>query len=193
MTISPGRPANTRRLRRQAFLWLCAVLIAAPAAWAAETRDPMTHFFDQGFANMPDEVATAKKEGKTGVLIMFETADCPWCEKMMTTVLNQVRVQEYYKKHFRTLQIDTNGDVPMTDFTGQELAQREFAFKHNRVRATPVFAFFDLDGRLVTKHTGITQSVDEFLWLGEFVVSGQYAKTNFTAYKRERQAQAATP
>lgn len=164
------------------------VLILTMGAAEAAGRDPKTHFFDQSFGNLPEEVDLAKQEGKTGILIMFEAEDCPWCLKMMTTVLNQAPVQDYYRKHFRILQMDVNGDIPMTDFAGQEMAQREFAFKHNRVRATPVFAFFGLDGKVLARHTGITQGQDEFLWLGEFVASGKYKDTNFTAYKRERLA-----
>lgn len=173
---------------------LLSLLVSGPVAQAADappaapaTRDPNSYFFDQGFGNLPDEVKAARQEGKQGIVIMFETADCPWCAKMMATVLNQAAVQDYYRQHFRILQVDTNGDVPMTDFSGKELAQKDFAFKHNRVRATPVFAFFDLDGRLLTKYTGATKDVEEFMWLGEFVVNGSYRSTNFTAYKRDRQ------
>lgn len=164
------------------------VLVLILTAQAADTRDPQKYFFDQNFGNLKDEAEAAHAENKLGVLIMFETADCPWCEKMMSTVLNQVRVQEYYRKHFRILQVDTNGDVPLVDFSGKEMPQKDFAFGHNRVRATPVFAFFDVQGKLMTKYTGATKDADEFLWLGEFVASGAYKNTNFTAYKRERMA-----
>ena len=155
---------------------------------AAETRDPSKFFFNQTFDNLQDEVAAARKEQKIGILVMFETADCPWCEKMMSTVLNQASVQDYYHKYFRAIQIDTNGDVPLVNFFGKEMTQRDFAFGHNRVRATPVFAFFDLQGDLMVKYTGATMDANEFLWLGEYVSSGAYKKGNFTVYKRERLA-----
>jgi thioredoxin-related protein len=161
--------------------------LLAPGAFAAEApRDAMQYFFQQGFNNLPDEVATAKQDGLQGILIMFMAEDCPWCRKMEANVLSQPAVQDYYRKHFRLLQMDVNGDVPMTDFNGQEMPQREFAFKHNRVRATPVFAFFGLDGKLMTRYTGATRDVEEFMWLGEYVVSGKWKSINFTAYKRER-------
>src|SRR4030066_1787230 len=153
---------------------------------AETTRDPMQHFFHQGFNNLPDEVAAAKNGGQQAILIMFEAEDCPWCAKMKATVLNQVAGPDYYRKHFRILMMDVNGDAPMTDFSGQEMPQKEFAFKHNRVRATPVFTFFGLDGKLMTKYTGAARGPEEFLWLGEFVASGAWKTTNFTAYKRER-------
>jgi len=149
-------------------------------------RDAMQHFFHQSFLNLPDEVATAKKEGQQGIMIMFVAEDCPWCAKMKANVLSQPPVQDYYRKHFRLLMMDINGDVPMTDFGNKEMPQKDFAFKHNRVRATPVFAFFDLNGKLITRYTGATKNTEEFLWLGEFVTSGKWQTGNFTAYKRER-------
>ena len=173
-----------------AVLLVAAGLVGlSPAAGAVETtRDPMQHFFNQSFGSLPDEVAAAKAGGQQGILIMFEAEDCPWCAKMKATVLNQVTVQDYYRKHFRILAMDVNGDTPMTDFGGQDMPQKDFAFKHNRVRATPVFAFFDLNGKLITRYTGATRDAREFLWLGEFVTSGAWKNTNFTAYKRERDA-----
>lgn len=177
-------------LKQTTFVVLFAVSLLAgivsPPLAAATTRDPMQHFFQQGFNNLPDEVAAAKSGGQQAILIMFEAEDCPWCAKMKATVLNQVAVQDYYRQHFRILMMDVNGDAPMTDFADKEMPQKDFAFKNNRVRATPVFVFFGLDGKLLTKYTGAVRDPEEFLWLGEFVVNGAWKTTNFTAYKRER-------
>lgn len=168
-----------------------AVAAAAPSEAVPPTRDPTAHFFDQGFGNLQEEAQTAKAENKLGVFIMFEQADCPWCAKMMSTVLNQVPVQDYYRKHFRIVQVDIKGDNPLTDFTGKEITEKEFAFAQ-RVRATPVFAFFGTDGKQLTKFTGAAKDPREFMMLGEFVVSGAYKTQNFTAYKREKSAGSAS-
>jgi len=167
---------------RALALWLAF----ASAPVLAEVRDPMQFFFHSSFGSLPEEAATAKQEGQIGILIMFEAEDCPWCAKMKANVLNQSAIQDFYRKHFRVLTMDINGDVPMTDFAGTEMPQKDFAFKHNRVRATPVFAFFDLDGKLMTRYTGATRDAEEFLWLGEFVVNGDWKTTTFPAYKRKR-------
>ena len=74
----------------------------------------------------------------------------------------------------------------ITDFQGNSVSQKDFAFKQYRVRATPVFAFFDLDGKLITRYTGATNDAREFLWLGEFVVDDHYKQTNFSRYKRAK-------
>lgn len=155
---------------------------------AAESRDPFNHFFHQSFGDLQEELASAGEDGKLGLFIMFDDPECPWCHKMRTQVLNQSEVQDYYRRYFRPIRVDTRGDTPLTDFSGGETTGKEFAAKVHRVRATPVLLFVDLEGRSLVRRTGPTRDVDEFLWLGEFVVKGLYASQYFEAYKRERRA-----
>jgi thioredoxin-related protein len=152
-------------------------------------RDPMEYFFHQSFNNLEEELEIANEENKSGIFIMFSDKDCPWCLKMKATILNRTDVQDYYRQHFRLLMIDIRGDTLMTDFQGNEVFEKDFAFKQHRIRATPVFMFFDTSGNKTMRFTGIVRDAREFLWLGEFVVSGDYKKTNFTKYKREREEQ----
>lgn len=171
--------------------WLVVLVCLSGVSAGAEvapSRDPMAHFFVSSFGNLQEELAQAKAEGKTGILVMFNDPDCPWCQKMKATVLNRPQVQDYYRKHFHPLHVDTRGDTLMTDFNGREMTEKDFAFNEHRVRATPVFIFFDIDGKQTLRYTGAVRDVDEFLWLGEFVAGGEYKTKNFTAYKRERRA-----
>lgn len=174
-------------LKRHVVSMLALVVFAViPVGSHAAASDPMVNFFYQGFGSLKDEAATSRDEGKLGVLVMFDDPDCPWCAKMKATVLNQPEVQDYYRKYFRPIHLDTKGDTPLVDFAGKEWLEKDFAFKGHRVRATPVFIFFDTNGNTMLRYTGATRSVEEFLWLGEFVVSGAYKNKTFTAYKRER-------
>ena len=52
--------------------------------------------------------------------------------------------------------------------------------------ATPVIAFFDLNGKLVVRYTGATSGVDEFMWLAQYFLEKQYLKMSFTRYKRKK-------
>lgn len=174
----------SQNARRRCFAAFCMMVTASTACADAQTRDPLEFFFDRSFNKLAEEVETARKEGKSRLLIMFNDPDCPWCAKMKATV------QEYYRSRFWLLHIDTRGDTLMNDFDGTEMAEKDFAFKLHRVRATPVFMFFDLEGHAVTRYTGATRGVDELLWLGEFVASGGYKTRNFTRYKAERLAAA---
>ncbi len=164
--------------------FLAVVMLNAVAAGTG--RDPYTHFFNQTLGDFTEELATARAEGKQGVLIFFEMDECPFCQRMKETVLNQPQVQEYYRKHFLNFAVDVEGDVEVVDFEGRTMSQKDFAFKVNRVRATPVFAFYDLNGKQVARFTGATSGVDEFMWLGEFVAEGHYKAMPFTKYKRQK-------
>lgn len=160
--------------------------LASMAASAAEPRDPSAHFFDQTLGDFSEELETARDDGKIGLLLFFEEDDCPFCFRMKQTVLNQPEVQDYFKKYFLIFPIDIEGDVEITDFKGNATTEKEMAFKQYRVRATPVIAFLDLDGNLVKRYTGATRNVDEFMWLGEYMVDGHYANMSFTKFKRQK-------
>ena len=156
------------------------------ATVADAPRDALDYFFHQSFMNMQEEAEIAREEGKKGILVMFNDPDCPWCRKMKATILNQVPVQDFFRKHFRLIHLDTKGDTTMTNFDGSEIAEKDFALKIHRVRATPVFIFFDLDGKKLLKYTGAAKNIEEFIWMGEFVINGDYKTTRFSRYKRER-------
>lgn len=151
----------------------------------AETRDAHEYFFDAKMGDFKSELATAKKEGKAGILIMFELDDCPFCARMKNTILNQSEVQDYYHKHFLIFPIDIRGSIPIVDFTGKETTEKAFSIEH-RIYGTPVFDFFDLDGKLITRFPGTAKDVNEFLLLGKCVVEGACKTTSFTAYKKQQ-------
>jgi thioredoxin-related protein len=156
-----------------------------PGAHAAAGKDPYTHFFNDSFGDFSEELETAREQGKKGVLVFFEMDECPFCHYMKKNVLNQPEVQAWYRENFLLLAVDIEGDVEMTDFTGNTTTQKSFA-EVNRVRATPVIAFFDLEGKPVHRHTGRTAGVEEFMWMGEFVAEGAYRDMPFARYKRAK-------
>jgi len=150
----------------------------------AETRDAHKYFFDMKLGDFKSELATAKQEGKQGIMIMFEQEDCPFCFRMKNTILNQSEVQDYYHQHFLIFLVDIRGSLPMEDFTGKETTEKAFSVEQ-RVYGTPVFDFFDLDGKLITRFPGTAKDVNEFLLLGRCVVEGACKSTSFSAYKRQ--------
>ena len=153
----------------------------------AETRDAHEHFFDAKMGDFKSELAAAKKDGKTGILLMYELDDCPWCFRMKQTILNQSEVQDYFHKHFLIFPIDLKGDVSMIDFTGKQTTEKKYG-EEQRVYGTPVFDFFDLDGNRIARFPGASKDVTEFLLLGRYVVEGAYKTMPFIKYKREQQA-----
>lgn len=167
------------------------ITISMSASWAesVNVRDPYKHFFNETWGDLPEELINAKQNGKKAILIFFEQDECPFCHYMKKNVLNQPKVQEFYRKHFLNFAIDIEGDIEIVNFKGKTVKQKDLAFKENRVRATPVFAFFDLKGKRIYRHTGKTSGIDEFMWLGEYIAKGLYKKINFNRYKRQKRAE----
>ena len=166
---------------------LLLLLLVLSVGASASPRDPEQYFFDQSFGDFTEELQTAREQGKKGILIMFEMEECPFCHRMKTTVLNQPEVQDYYRKHFLIFSVDIEGGVEITDFKGRPTTMKDFAFKQLRVRATPVFQFFDLQGEPIKggRYTGATKDSEEFMLLGKYIVEQEYLNTSFTRYKRE--------
>jgi thioredoxin-related protein len=166
------------------LLPLFFLLVLAGTA-GAETRNPDAHFFDQTFGDLKADLDNARKSGKKGALVMFEMEGCPYCKAMREHVLNQSEVQDYYRKHFVIFSIDVKGDTELTDFSGKRATEKEFATQF-RVKVTPVFQFFDLDGKPAATHVGIAKGgVKEFLALGRYVAEGAYEDGSFAQYKRK--------
>ncbi len=179
-----------KRLPAFAFL-LCLVPLLIPGlAQASTTRDPYQFFFQQSLGDLSEELEIAREEGKQGVFVFFEMDECPFCHRMKETVLNQPEVQEYFSERFHSLTIDIEGDIEIVDFAGADTTEKEFA-RQNRVRATPLLVFFNLDGEAIFKYVGAPSGAEEFMWMGEYIATEVYLKTDdsgrkirFARYKR---------
>ncbi len=169
---------------------LFVFLVFAQAGQASIPKDPSLYFFEQSMGDLSEELQIAREEGKKGIFMFFELAECPFCHRMKKTVLNQPEVQALFKKNFRSLAMDIEGDLEIVDFKGHDTTQKAFSSKA-RVRATPVMAFYDLDGNMVVRYTGATSGPQEFMWLAEYYLKGIYKmkdkngrKIRFGKYKR---------
>ncbi len=179
-------------IRLPAFTLLFCLLPALMPSplQASSTRDPYQYFFQQSLGDLSEELEIARDEGKQGIFVFFEMDECPFCHRMKQTVLNQPEVQEYYSERFHSLVIDIEGDIEIVDFTGADTTQKEFA-RQNRVRATPLLVFYDLQGKPVFKYVGAPSGAQEFMWMGEFIADQVYLQKDdsgrnirFARYKR---------
>lgn len=162
--------------------WFAVLLLLYASLCVAETHDVQA-FFDQNLGDFKAELASARKEGKVGILLMYELEDCPFCHRMKTTILNQSEVQSYYRKHFLIFSVDIRGDNPLVDFAGQTTTEKKFSAEQ-RVRATPTFGFYDLEGKQMTRFTGVAKDVNEFMQLGHYAVEGGWKAMPFAKYKQ---------
>jgi len=153
--------------------WVAAPVVAADASG----------FFDASLGDFQAELAAAGKDGKLGVLLMFEVEGCPYCRKMKEQVLNRTEVQSYFRKHFAIYSVDIVGSITVTDFSGRSATEKSFA-KERRVRGTPTFLFVATDGKEMARYVGATRDAREFMELGRFVVEGYWRKQDFSQFYR---------
>lgn len=153
-------------------------------ARAAETRDPREFFFTQSFGDLPEELAEARESGKLGLILFFEQDGCPYCERMLQTILNQPSVQDWYRRHFVSIAVDVNGDLELTDVDGITLPSKVFA-DHRRVKTTPTISFLDLSGAEVYRRVTMVSGVGEFMMMGQYIAEGRYSDTPWRDYAGE--------
>jgi thioredoxin-related protein len=182
--IAPVDPA-----RNLVLLTVLALCLGTPPASAAQeesaaTRDPREFFFAQSFGDLPEELAAARESGKLGLLLFFEQEGCPYCERMLQTILNQPAVQDWYRERFVSITVDINGDVELVDVDGITLPSKVFA-EHRRVKTTPTISFIDLSGAEVYRRVSMVSGPREFMMMGQYIAEGRYTDTNWKDYAGE--------
>lgn len=161
---------------------LIFLLTLCVSSFAAEEGDHS--LFDQHFNDYSENLDDAIDAKKKGLFVFFHLEECPFCAKMRQNVLTQKPVIDYFKKHFLNFEVDVESDVELTNFDGNTMKEKIFAQRHNLVGATPVLAFFDLNGKRVVRHTGFANQKD-FLLLANYFVDQSYKKEPFIRYKRK--------
>jgi thioredoxin-related protein len=160
------------------------VTLTALTATAAELRDPSA-FFTLNMGDLKAEVAEARTSGRQALLVMFEQEGCPGCAHMRRNVLSRGDVQDYYRKHFVNLTVDIHGSVPLKDTTGRDATEKSYA-QGAKVRMTPTFVFYDLNGAEIVRFVGPLETAEEFILLGQFVATGAYKKSSFAQYRTQK-------
>ena len=167
------------------FFLLSLLLTSDLLAVETEVRDPREYFFTQSFGDMPEELQTAKAEGKQGILLFFEAEGCPYCRAMLKQVFSQKQVQDWYRERFLSIAIDIHGDVEIKDFDGITLPSKVFS-EHRRVFMTPLVSFIDLNGDEIYRHLGMVKTAEEFLVMGKYIAGKHYFDTEFEVFARQQ-------
>ena len=129
--------------------------------------------------NFPDEITAATEEGKN-LVVMFQQTGCPYCAKMHARVFPESSVDEFYTKNFVMMMSNIRSGLPVVSPDGKEMTEKQLAHTF-RVRATPVFMFFDKKGKIVLRVTGF-MNAERFNKAGQYVLDGIY-KTKVSFYR----------
>ncbi|WP_417475317.1 thioredoxin family protein [Leisingera sp.] len=106
------------------------MVVATPLA-ATELGDDGLHkapWMRDTFKDLREDLQEANDEGKRLALI-FEQRGCIYCTQMHEEVLSRPDISEYIAENFFVVQLNLHGDIEVTDFDGEVLAEKDMARK----------------------------------------------------------------
>ncbi len=110
--------------------FVVALAVATPLA-AAELGDDGLHkapWMRDTFKDLREDLQEANDEGKRLALI-FEQRGCIYCTQLHEEVLSRPDISEYIAENFFVVQLNLHGDIEVTDFDGEVLAEKDMARK----------------------------------------------------------------
>lgn len=137
-------------------------------------------WFRDTFLELQDDLDSALRFGKKGLIVYFGQSDCPYCKALMERDFGKREIAHYTRKHFDVLAIDIHGDKSVLDFDGTEYTERSFSEKIG-VNFTPTLIFYDGRGRQAFRLNGY-QPPYKFQAVLEYVADGHYKQESLHDY-----------
>ncbi|WP_424975501.1 SoxW family protein [Dinoroseobacter sp. S124A] len=125
---------------------VAAAMLAAVPLQAAEIGDDGLHkaaWMHDTFKDLREDLAEAAAEGKR-LAILIEQRGCIYCARMHEDVFPEPEIDALLTDRFFVVQINMFGDVEVTDFDGETLAEKDIVRKWNAL-FTPTLMFFPTD------------------------------------------------
>lgn len=162
-----------------------SLLVMAPVGLVLMTAPAQAEYRIESLDNdYQSEIEAAAADGKY-VVLFFHQAGCPYCDKMRARVHPAPDVMNYFSQHFVMMESNIKGNLDVVMPDGTAVTEVEFGQKI-RVRATPVFVFYDFDGKPALRTTGYLDE-KQFLLAGRYVVDGVYkTDKSFFRYVQEQ-------
>ena len=128
---------------RHLFAALITLMALTGTVHAATLGDDGLHkapWMRDTFKDLSEDLAEAGAEGKR-LMVIIEQRGCIYCTKMHEEVFSVPEVGDYITDNFFVVQINMFGDVEVTDFDGETLAEKDIVRKWGAL-FTPTIMFF---------------------------------------------------
>ena len=154
-------------------------------------------WFLQSFLDIGEDLEETAAQGKR-FAIMWELKGCPYCRETHFVNFADPEIRAYVRENFVILQLDFLGARMVTDFDGEELAERDLRQKYG-VRYTPTFQFFPASRAEIGGAAGSEVEVarmqgyfqpEHFLAMFQYVREKAYEDMSFKSYLDKRMSAA---
>lgn len=173
--------------QRQVGVFLLLVTLVATVTAAPKVRDADQHFFATTFGDLRQDLDDTRKEGKHGLVVVFEARDCPYCLRMHQTVLNRTDVQAEYRKHFTAIRLAIDSSNAIVAPDGSATTESAYA-RRLGVFGTPFVIAIGADGRELGRMPGAPIDATEFLLFKDYLLAGDNGARTFAQFKAQRKA-----
>jgi thioredoxin-related protein len=173
------------------LLWLAG----GPALEARDFKDAeIAHiaypgWFKDSFLDMKEDLDQAQGAGKLGLMVLFTTEGCSYCDKFIHSSLGDPQLAALVQEHFDAIGLEIFNDAEMVDPRGDHLRVKEFA-KREGAGFSPTLLFYGGDGALLHRAVGYL-SPERFRLALDYLIDGEYQSASFRDYVIAREAAAA--
>lgn len=142
-------------------------------------------WFKTSFLDLGDDVEEASESGKLGLMLLFTTDGCSYCDVFIRKSLGDPELAALTQESFDAIGFEIFDDNEMTSPDGTTMLIKEFA---NQLGAefSPTLVFLNTEGEVVLKLSGY-QSPQRYRVILEYFRSGSYQTASLKDYVRSLQ------
>jgi len=129
-------------------------------------------FAHDPFYDLAETSRSARAGGKQGLMIIFGTKGCSYCEVFIQKSLGNPDIASLVRRKFASLYLEIFDDNEMVTPDNKPMIIKEFA-KQEGVQFSPTLLFYDTDGKRILRVTGY-QSPQRFKKILGFVSNRHY-------------------
>lgn len=137
-------------------------------------------FADNGLPDFTELLADAQSDGKQGVMLLFTTEGCSYCDLFIRTSLADPALAARVRASFSAIGLEIFDDTGMIAPDGSEIAIKTFASAQGAEFA-PTLLFYANNGSRILRMVGY-QDPERFGRILDYLGTGDYKKQSFKAY-----------
>lgn len=121
-----------------------------------------------------------------GLMLFFETEDCPFCRRMRKGVLRDLDLIRHFRKDFLSFSLDLDNESPLIAPDGSKTTMMAYSREFHRVVRTPTMIFLGRDGEELHRHSGIIVDQRVLRALADYVAGAHYEQIGFRDFVDKR-------
>ena len=147
-------------------------------------------FTQSPFFDLHDDLDNARSKDKQGLMILFTTEGCSYCEMFIRKSLGNPDIASKVQDNFISLGVEIFDDTEITDPHGLSMSIKEFSKKEG-VEFSPTLLFFDINGERILRAVGY-QSPERFQAILDYVTGEHYRNESLKSYFARKSEKAST-